>query len=80
MNIKPSHQDFTPILEHIKTSKQKIYATINSSLIELYWNIGQTISQKVQNASWGKGVVKELATFIAQTEPELKDTGERRRD
>ena len=72
MNIKLSHQDFTPILEHIKTSKQKIYATINSSLIELYWNIGQTISQKVQNASWGKGVVKELATFIAQTEPELK--------
>lgn len=72
MNIKTSHQDFTPILEHIKTSKQTIYATINSSLIELYWNIGQTISQKVQNAAWGKGVVKELATFIAHAEPELK--------
>lgn len=65
-------KEFKEILTHIYSTKQKIYATINSSLIELYWNIGQTISQKVQNAAWGKGVVKELATFIAQTEPELK--------
>jgi predicted nuclease of restriction endonuclease-like (RecB) superfamily len=38
----------------------------------LYWQIGKTISLKVQTEAWGKGVVSELARYIAQNDPEVK--------
>jgi predicted nuclease of restriction endonuclease-like (RecB) superfamily len=64
--------DFTDVVEHILKARQKAYTQINTTLIELYWNIGRTISQKVQNSNWGKGVVSELATFITQNDPTIK--------
>ena len=40
--------------------------------MELYWHIGQTISEKVRREAWGKGVVSELARYIARNAPEVK--------
>lgn len=34
----------------------------------MYWEIGKYISQKVNEAAWGKSVVSELALFIAEQE------------
>lgn len=65
-------QDFAEVLTHIKQAKQKVYTQINSTLIELYWNIGRTISQKVKSENWGKGVVRELSLFILQNDPTVK--------
>ncbi|NOU43591.1 MAG: DUF1016 domain-containing protein [Methyloglobulus sp.] len=64
--------EFAEVLTHIRHARQKAYSQINSTLIELYWTIGQTISQKVNNAEWGKGVVRELAGFILQNDPTAK--------
>jgi len=64
--------DFTKVVEHIHNAKQKAYTQINTTLVELYWNIGQTISQKVKSSIWGKGVVSELAIFITQNDPTIK--------
>lgn len=65
-------QDFSEVLKQIQRSRQKVFAQINTALIDLYWHIGQTISQKVQTEAWGKGVVKELAQYIAQNDPDSK--------
>ncbi|WP_432740979.1 DUF1016 N-terminal domain-containing protein [Methylobacter sp. G7] len=67
-----SHQDFVDVLRHIQQSRHKVFAQINTALIDLYWQIGQIISHKVSTAAWGKGVVADLAAFIAQQVPELK--------
>ncbi len=67
-----SKDDFSDILHQIQSSKQKAYAQVNSTLVELYWNIGKYISTKVKAKSWGKGVVKELADFIKAKEPNTK--------
>jgi len=67
-----SNQEFAEVLSHIKQARQKAYTQINSTLIELYWNIGRTISQKVKSANWGKGVVSELSLFILQNDPTIK--------
>ena len=40
--------------------------------MELYWHIGQIISQKVAQAGWGKGVITQLAQYIAQQDPGIK--------
>lgn len=34
-------KDFSDVLQHIQQSRQKIFAQINTALIELYWHIGQ---------------------------------------
>jgi len=67
-----SRQDFVEVLRQIQQSRQKVFAQINTTLIDLYWQIGQIISHKVITEVWGKGVVTELAAFIAQKDPELK--------
>lgn len=68
----PGQQDFVEVLRHIQQSRQKVFSQINTALIDLYWQIGQIISHKVSTAGWGKGVVTDLAAFIAQQDPELK--------
>src|SRR3990167_7906931 len=67
-----SHPDFVDELRHIHQSRQKIFAQINPALIDLYWQLGQIISHKVSTEAWGKGVVTDLAAFIAQQDPDLK--------
>ena len=63
---------FLYIIQIIKNSRHKAIKAVNSEMINLYWDIGEYISLKVENSEWGKSVVKELATYIQITEPELK--------
>lgn len=63
---------FKPILTQIQQAKQKAYREVNAVLVELYLNIGSYISQQVKTSSWGKGVVEELAQFIAAKEPNIQ--------
>lgn len=72
MNKITFQSDFKEVVEHIRQARQKAYTQINTTLIELYWNVGRTISQKVKSANWGKGVVSELASFIIQNDPTIK--------
>lgn len=73
MNKLNSTEDtFRELLVQIQQTRQKVFAQANTSLMELYWHIGQTISEKVQREAWGKGVVSELARYIAQHAPEAK--------
>lgn len=64
----PSRQ-FNEVLEMIKVAKQKVFAAVNTSLIDLYWQIGCYISQQVEKSGWGKSVVEELANYIRTQEP-----------
>lgn len=68
----PTENTFRELLGQIQQTRQKVFAQANTSLMELYWHIGQTISEKVQREAWGKGVVSELARYIAQHAPEAK--------
>lgn len=65
-------QAFDALLAKIQQSREQAFAQINTALIDLYWQVGKIISHKVQNEAWGKGVVKELAHYIAHHAPELK--------
>ena len=64
--------NFNEILQLISASKVKAYSQVNTVLIELYWNIGEYVSQKTIKDNWGKSVVEKLASFIVQKEPNLQ--------
>ena len=38
----------------------------------MYFNVGKFVSEKVENAEWGSGVVEQLALFIKENHPEIK--------
>ena len=63
---------FTDIILLIKQSRTNAIKAVNAELINLYWNIGEYISNKIAQAEWGDAVVTELANYIQQTEPEMK--------
>lgn len=65
-------QRFVEIIQLIKESQSKAIKAVNTELMNLYWRIGKYISSRIETSEWGQSVVKELACFIKQHEPELK--------
>lgn len=63
---------FTDIIQLIKQSRINAIKAVNAELINLYWNIGEYISKKIEQSEWGDSVVTELANFIQKQEPEIK--------
>jgi predicted nuclease of restriction endonuclease-like (RecB) superfamily len=63
---------FTDIIQIIKQSRANAIKAVNVELINLYWNIGEFISNKIEKSEWGDAVVKELANYIHQNEPDIK--------
>lgn len=65
-------EQFTDVIQLIKQSRSKAISAVNTEMINLYWNIGQYIYNRIETAQWGKSVVKELADFLQRSEPDLK--------
>jgi predicted nuclease of restriction endonuclease-like (RecB) superfamily len=63
---------FGEIVELIAASRQRAVQAVNSQLIELYWQVGAIISRKIAAAEWGDGVIPQLATYLAKTQPGLR--------
>lgn len=68
----PAEESFIEVVQLIEKSKKKAYQAVNTALIDLYWQVGEYISQKLKTAEWGEGVVEELARYIAKTQPNLR--------
>lgn len=63
---------FNDIIHLIQKSRINAIKAVNKELINLYWNIGEYISIKIEQSEWGQGVVSELSNFIQNNHPELK--------
>lgn len=63
---------FTDIIQLIKQSRTNAVRAVNTELVNLYWNIGEYISKKIELSEWGESVVTELAKYIQTNEPEIK--------
>jgi len=55
---------FEEIVNIIDRSRERVFRAINRELIEMYWEIGRYVSEKVKTDKWGKSVVKEFADFV----------------
>jgi hypothetical protein len=64
--------DFSKIVQLIKTAQSRALSSVNSELVNLYWQVGQYVSRQLENTTWGDGTVKELARYIQKHHPEIK--------
>jgi predicted nuclease of restriction endonuclease-like (RecB) superfamily len=65
-------EDFDSVLALIQMARVHTAAAVNTALIELYWSIGQHISQKVAAEAWGQGTVAALANYIRDRLPNAR--------
>ena len=65
-------QRFTDIIRLIKQSRANAIRAVNAQLIDLYWNIGENIGKKMEQAEWGDSIVTELADYIQRNEPGIR--------
>jgi predicted nuclease of restriction endonuclease-like (RecB) superfamily len=65
-------ESFSEVVRLIAASREKALQAVNTALIDLYWQVGATISRKMEAAEWGDGVVDRLAQFIGRTDPGLR--------
>jgi predicted nuclease of restriction endonuclease-like (RecB) superfamily len=74
---KPAHINqadtvFAEVVNLIHSARQRAFQAVNTTLIDLYWQVGAYISRKIESAEWGDGVVEQLAAYIARTQPGLR--------
>lgn len=70
--VKTEHPDFSEVVHLIAAARQHAYQAVNTTLIDLYWQVGAYISNKIKAAEWGDGVVDALAKHLAVTQPNLQ--------
>ncbi len=64
--------DFDSVLKLIETARTRAVTAVNTTLIELYWSIGEFIQRKIADDGWGKGTVEALADHIRRKQPNVR--------
>jgi predicted nuclease of restriction endonuclease-like (RecB) superfamily len=62
----------------IHAARNKLAFSINSQVLELYWDIGREIDKKQQKSQWGSGFIEQIAGELKQEFPDI--TGFSRRN
>lgn len=74
MQLQPQ---FKEVLQLIQQARQRAYQAVNTHLVQLYWQIGEYINNRMAVESWGKATVQQLADYLKQQEPEANGFGGR---
>lgn len=69
---KTLDNSFLEVVQMIRDTRKHAYQAVNAALIELHWQVGGYISQKIETAVWGEGVVNQLAEYIANSHPDIR--------
>ena len=70
-NNVPAEQ-FDAVVLLIRQAQAKVMYAANTTLIELYWQVGAYLSEKIASAQWGDSVVPQLAEYIARNYSDIK--------
>ena len=71
--VSTDHESsFAEVADLIRRARQQAFQLVNTSLIELYWKVGEYISAKLATTAWGEGVVDQLARYLTLTQPGIK--------
>lgn len=71
-SLSNTNEDFESLLNFIQQKQLQVFQKINTALIDLYWELGKMLSEKVKNNEWGKSVVTEFAKYIVSNAPDIK--------
>ncbi len=64
--------DFSELASLIQKRRTRVARLVNTELIDLYWEIGKTLSRKIEDSGWGKSTISELADYLKTRQPSLQ--------
>ena len=62
-------KSFVEVVEMIQAARGRVLAAVNTALIDLYWQVGEFISRRIEKEGWGKSTVAELSIFVQKRHP-----------
>lgn len=68
----PVQAYFAEIVSLIEQARQRAYQVVNTTMIDLYWEVGKAISRRIESDGWGKGTVIDLARYIQRQQPGVR--------
>jgi predicted nuclease of restriction endonuclease-like (RecB) superfamily len=60
------------ILTKIQSARYEMLKTVSKQTVELYWEIGKSVSQQMQDQGWGKSIVEQLSKDLQIEFPGIK--------
>ncbi|NOZ46095.1 MAG: DUF1016 domain-containing protein [Chlorobi bacterium] len=76
MNLTKQNREYIEWVGELKnliqTAQIKASISVNKELLNLYWIIGKSISEKVEKGNWGSSIVEELSKDLKKEFPNQK--------
>lgn len=66
------NSDFSEIIKIIKQARERALKSVNAEMINMYWQIGEYLSELCKESSFGDEVIDEVASYIAKNNPGIK--------
>jgi hypothetical protein len=60
------------IKQSIRNARESVYRKVNEELIQMYWTIGEQLSEEKKKSNFGDAYIDNIARHINQEFPELK--------
>ncbi len=65
------------IKQKIKSAQYRAALSVNSVLLDLYWEIGKEIVEKQKFEDWGSGFIEQFALDLRKSFPDIKGFSKR---
>ena len=66
------HDGFAEVVELIQAARERALVAVNTALVDLYWEVGKTISARITRDGWGKSTVSALSSHVQSRQPGLR--------
>lgn len=71
-NLKGYKDLLGEIKKKVKSAQLKAAVAVNKELIQLYWEIGNSVLEKQETERWGSKVIEKLARDLRSSFPDMK--------
>jgi len=71
-NLTPINNDFGAVISIIENAKGRALKAVNAELINMYWEVGEYLSELCAESTYGDKVIDEVANYISATAPTIK--------
>ena len=73
LNINIEYKEWLlQLKQKIRQSQIKAAVRVNTTLLELYWDLGADIVNKQIESVWGSGIIKQLSVDLRAEFPDMQ--------
>ena len=70
-DLVPSANDFGTVISIIENAKGRALKAVNAELINMYWEVGEYLSELCAESTYGDKVIDDVANYISATAPTI---------